>query len=139
MAEGIARREFQRLGLDWTVASAGTGDWHIGHCADTRAIRCAGAAGYPLAEHRGRQVCADDFQRHDWLLAMDRANLAALRAMAPPAARARCALLLEAAGTAPPAEVPDPWFGDEPGFDEVLALLRPAILALPQRLAGRGG
>lgn len=134
MAAAVARHEFARARLDWEVASAGTGDWHVGHHADPRAARCAAAAGFALDEHRGRQVCVEDFRRYDWLLAMDHANLLELQALAPPGSRAQLGLLLQVAGTAPPTEVPDPYFGDDRGFDHVLALLRDAIARLPERL-----
>lgn len=133
-AAAVARDEFARAGLDWKVASAGTGNWHVGERADSRAVQCAAAAGYSLDQHRGRQVCVDDFRRHDWLLAMDRANLGELQALAPKDATAQVGLLLQVAGTAPPSEVPDPYFGDEHGFEKVLTLLRDAITRLPERL-----
>lgn len=134
MAAAVARHEFARAGLDWKVASAGTGNWHVGQRADPRAAQCAGAAGFALDEHRGRQVCAEDFRHYDWLLAMDYANLRELQAMAPADAGAQFGLLLQIAGTAPPSEVPDPYFGNERGFADVLTLLRRAIARLPERL-----
>lgn len=133
-AAAVARHQFAQAGLDWEVASAGTGDWHVGHRADPRAAQCAGAAGFALDEHRGRQVCVDDFRHYDWLLAMDHANLRELQALAPDDATAQFGLLLQVAGSAPPSEVPDPYFGDERGFEDVLTMLRDAIARLPERL-----
>ncbi|MDN5924945.1 MAG: low molecular weight phosphotyrosine protein phosphatase [Xanthomonadales bacterium] len=134
MAAAVAHYEFAHAGLDWQVASAGTGNWHVGQCADPRAADCAGAAGFALDQHRGRQVQIDDFHRFDWILAMDQANLRELKALAPANASAQLGLLLQVAGTAPPDEVPDPYFGGRDGFDAVLSLLREAIARLPQRL-----
>ena len=135
LAEAVAARDFARAGLDIAVASAGTGDWHVGGPADPRALAVARAHGYTLDAHRARQVVIDDFNRYDWLLAMDRANLAALRALRPTDAPARVSLLLDAAGIDAEGEVPDPYFGDDTGFDDVLNLLQGAIDALGPRLA----
>jgi protein-tyrosine phosphatase len=138
LAEAIARQELPHAGLRLPVASAGTGDWHIGEHADARARAVARAHGYSLEAHRARQVGPDDFHRYDWVLAMDRNNLAALRDLSPPSPRARSGLLLDVAGIDAGGEVPDPYFGGDEGFVEVLQLLRRAIAGLGEHLAVDG-
>lgn len=134
-AAAIARKLFAECGLEAEIASAGTGNWHVGEGADPRAIRVARQHGYALHEHRGRQVEVADFARHDWILAMDEANLRALRALAPADGRAQVGLLLEVAGLEAPHEVPDPWFGEEAGFHQTVDLIERAIQELADRLA----
>ncbi|HEX7111905.1 MAG TPA: low molecular weight protein-tyrosine-phosphatase [Mizugakiibacter sp.] len=129
LAEAVARAEFARFGLDVPVASAGTGDWHVGGGADPRAVAVAAEAGYDLGAHRARQVRVDDFTRYGRVLAMDRANLRALQRLGAGAATPP-ALFLEFAGLAAPREVPDPYTGSLDDFRSVLTLLRDGVLAL---------
>src|ERR1700677_1416485 len=93
-AEGAFRHlcAAEAPGLDIEVDSAGTGDYHLGEPPDARSRRAAAARGIDLSRLRARQVGRQDFARFDLILAMDRHNLRALRAMSPPGARARVEL-----------------------------------------------
>lgn len=133
MVEAVARVELVKAGFDARVASAGTESYHVGDRADPRAIEVAEAAGYPLATHRARQVVRADFERHDYVLAMDRVNLRALgRIRAEPASR----LFLDGAALDLD-EVPDPYYGGREDFERVLVLARAGIAALIARLRAR--
>ena len=134
LAEAVARRQFAELGMHMPLGSAGTGDWHIGHQADARARATALRFQYPLEQHRAQQVCIEDFLRYDWILGMDKANLGHLRNMAPPQARARTGLLLEVAGLGEGLEVPDPYFGNDEGFVDVLRLIERGVAGFADRL-----
>ena len=135
--EAVARVEFARAGLDIEVDSAGTESYHIGDRADARAIAMAEANGYPLAEHRARQVCAADFSRFDHLLVMDRVNLRAVLAIAPQASQDRVALFLPFVGISEPVELPDPYYGSTTDFQRALDLARDGIMAQVGRLAAK--
>lgn len=132
----IARREAP--GLVTEVDSAGTADYHVGEPPDPRTCRVAARRGYDLSDLRARQVESPDFERFDLLLAMDRANLQALRQLAPPTHRGRVQLFLEYAGHATLSEVPDPYYGDEAGFIQVLDLAEEASRRLVARLRDQG-
>ena len=86
--------------------------------------------GVDLASLRARQVQDEDFERFDLILAMDRLNHAALLDRSPPERHARIRTLLEFAGEAAPADVPDPYYGDAKGFDDVLDLVQSAAEGL---------
>jgi len=133
LLEAVLRQQAAAHGLDWQIASAGTGDWHIGEPADPRAIAVAEAHGYALAAHRARQLRADDFHAYDVLLAADRANLAALTARAGHGAAARLGLALTEAGLAAPQEIPDPYTGGIGDFRHVLNLSEQVAAGLIQR------
>lgn len=120
--EAVLRMQVQRAGLDWQIASAGTGDWHIGQGADPRSRASALRRGYALDAHRARQLCSADYRRYDWLLAADRSNLAEIERRRPPDATAQAALALSHAGITQPLEVPDPYYGADAGFDAVVDL-----------------
>ena len=133
-AEGVMRRLVADRGLEGQVEvdSAGTGGWHVGAAPDPRSTEAARRRGIVLAG-AARQVTAADFDRFDLLVAMDRSNLADLLALAPDdAARARVRLLLDEA------DVPDPYYGGERGFDDVLDLVEDGCAALlDEALAAR--
>jgi protein-tyrosine phosphatase len=116
----IAAREYPDLRLD--IDSAGTADYHVGEPPDRRTVAAAQRRGYDLADLRARQVQSGDFDRFDYVLAMDRSNLAALESLRPDNASARLALFLEFAPGAGTLEVPDPYYGDVADFDRVLDL-----------------
>src|SRR5258706_9818081 len=111
-AEGVLRHLAEKEGIELNIASAGTGDWHIGHPPDERAQRHAKGRGYDLSALRARQVRASDFAEFDLILAMDRGHLRALERMAPPTERHK--LRLFAKGR----DVPDPYYGGPPSFVE---------------------
>lgn len=121
-AAGVTRHLLRERGLQdrVEVASAGTGAWHVGEPPDARSAAAARARGIVL-EGAAQQVQASDFAGYDLLVAMDRANLRDLLAVAPDdEARAKVRLLLD------DADVPDPYYGGATGFDDVLDLVTEA-------------
>jgi protein-tyrosine phosphatase len=135
-AEGVLRaiaaRDFPGLPLE--IDSAGTADYHVGEPPDRRTIAAARRRGYDLAGLRARLVQADDFRRFEFVLAMDRANLAELERRRPDDARAKVALYLEFAPGSGVAEVPDPYYGGSEDFERVLDLCEVAAQGLLSRL-----
>ena len=71
-----------------------------------------------------------DFERFDLILAMDQENVSVLRRRAPAHAIERIRLFLEYAPDLESLDVPDPYYGDERGFEEVLDLVEAASRAL---------
>ena len=84
-AEGIFRDMVQREGLSELIEtdSCGTGSWHIGKPPDSRARSEATRRGIVLEDLRGRAIDPDDFTTFDYILAMDKQNLADLQRMCP--------------------------------------------------------
>lgn len=102
------------------IDSAGTGDYHVGELPDRRSRDAAKKRGYDL-RHRARQFVRDDLDRFDLVLAMDQRNLQRLQALAGRRTTPAIRLLRSFDPSAPAgAEVPDPWFGGDAGFEEVL-------------------
>jgi len=121
-AEGVMRDLVAKEGLADSIEidSAGTGDWHVGKNADPRAIEAASLRGIELTS-RGRQVSTRDFEEFDLIVAMDRNNHADLLALnGGDGSRLR---LLREIGEGQPLDVPDPYYGGDDGFEEVLDLL----------------
>src|SRR5690606_657515 len=84
-AHAVFNHKVQQRGLEHLihVDSCGTGDWHVGLPADQRSSAAALQRGYDLSPLRARQVAAIDFERFDYILAMDSENLGNLRALCP--------------------------------------------------------
>jgi protein-tyrosine phosphatase len=127
-AEGVFRAHSAGAGLSGNVHidSAGTAAYHVGSAPDPRAQAAALRRGIDLSAQRARQVEASDFTRFDYLLAMDRENLANLEAICPPGQHDRIHLFLEFAVAPPVLEVPDPYYGSGDGFERVLDLVEAA-------------
>ena len=136
LAEAAFRSEAARIGLDVTVDSAGTSDWHVGEPPDARAIAVARAHGVEIAGYRWRQVTPDDFERFDHVVALDLANLAKLRALRPAGSRAALSLLLDHVPGREGEPVTDPYYGADDGFDTTWADVTAGARALARRLAG---
>jgi len=136
-AEGVLRAAIERRGLAdrIEVASAGTHDYHVGEAPDARAVRHARKRGYDLGALRASQVSRVDFERFDYILAMDRGHLRMLRALAPAKARAKLGLFLEASGRWKDEDVPDPYYGGPEDFERVLDMAEEAAERWVDRLA----
>jgi protein-tyrosine phosphatase len=118
------------------VDSAGTGAWHVGETPDERAAAAALERGYDLSGIRARKVIAEDFSRFDYLLAMDEQNLANLRGMAPAGFKGTLRLFLDYHSHPLLAEVPDPYYGGNAGFNQVLDLVEEASRGLLEDILG---
>ena len=137
-AEGVLRHKLREAGLaeQVEVASAGTGDWHVGKAPDTRSQAAAKLRGYDLSAQRARQVTRADFASYDLILAMDNSNLRHLKALQPAQGKAELDLFLRRYQS-PIDEVPDPYYDGEQGFEQVLDLIEHASDRLVIELKGR--
>jgi len=119
------------------VDSAGTAAYHLGKAPDARSQAAAKKRGYDLSQLRARQVSREDFDRFDYILAMDSDNLAELDALAPESSRASVSLFLDYSDVSGLTNVPDPYFGGDTGFETVLDLCEQASSGLLAQLQSR--
>jgi len=138
-AEGVFRHYLrtQAPDLDVEIDSAGTHDYHVGEPPDPRTVKAAAKRGIDLSSLRARQVQDADFERFDLILAMDQLNHSTLLGRSAPWQHARIRLLLEFAADAGRQDVPDPYYGGEPGFEMVLDLVEQASVGLVGELRRR--
>ena len=124
-AEAMLRHQVHAAGLDGRVEvdSAGTADYHVDSPPDRRAVAHGERRGLRMQQLRGRQVERADFDRFDFILAMDADNLANLQRLRPAGSRAEVSLLLSYAPETGEREVPDPYYGGADGFERVLDLV----------------
>lgn len=134
-AEGVFRRALEQAGMadEIELDSCGVGDWHVGKAPDSRSQQAALRRGVDISGLRARQLRAQDFTEFDYVLAMDQDNLRAMRELKPANSKAQLGLFLDFAGT-PGAEVPDPYYGGEEGFENVLNMIEAASEGLIQHL-----
>lgn len=140
-AHGVFRHYVRQAGLDHCISvdSAGTGSWHVGEAPDRRTTAVAKQRGYEMRDLRARRVSVKDFGRFDYVLAMDNNNLSELQAMCPPGFHGQLALFLCYSDKKSITEVPDPYYGGDKGFDQVLDLVEDAASGLLQHLRQRLG
>lgn len=126
MAAVVFREHARRAGLadQVEVSSAGTGPWHVGEGADPRSLKVLADHGYPT-EHVAAQL-GDEHLDADLLLAMDAGHLRVLRDALDDPERARLLRSFDPAAD-DGAEVPDPYFGGDRGFEDVLGMIEAAM------------
>lgn len=131
-AEGVFRKlvaESPLAGI-LEIDSAGTHDYYVGEKPDARAMEHAALRGYELDDLRARQISSGDFERFDYILAMDNANIRYLKAMCPTRLSQKLELLLEYGGDEDVHEVPDPFQGRPRDFERALDLIEAACRGL---------
>ena len=131
LAEGIVRHLALENKLDWEVASAGTGDWHVGQPADRRSIAIAKNYGYDISQQRARHFSADMLDEFDHVLVMDKNNLKdVLRLAKNEEQRKKVRLFLTEE-----LEVTDPYHSDRL-FDSVFLTIEERAKKLIEELKG---
>lgn len=119
LAHGVFAHLIAQEGLDWTIDSAGTGDWHVGQAPDPRAIQVAHSNGIDISSQRAQQFKKGFFDTYDRILVMDHQNLEdVLRLAENDAQREKVTLFMDQD------VVQDPYHDDalfEPVFAQILA------------------
>lgn len=140
-AEAVLRHCLHERGLadHVEVDSAGTYAGHVGHPPDERSAAHAARRGFDLSGQQARKVVVADFERFDYLLAMDHDNARDLLKLAPAYAAHKVRRLMEFAPSGSPAAVPDPYYGGAAGFEKVLDLIELACRGLVEHLHSQQG
>lgn len=127
LAEGILQA---KLGNGFQVDSAGTIDMHAGKSPDSRSVTTALKYNIDISQQQSRPFSEDDFEKYDLIFCMDRKNVEDVLSLAKTEAqRAKVSLILEEE------EVPDPFWGELPDFDEVYHLLDRATDQIAEKIS----
>jgi protein-tyrosine phosphatase len=139
LAHGLFEELVQKEGLSdlIVVDSAGTHAYHVGESPDPRSQQTAQRHGIDLSHQRARRVAQPDFEKFDYILAMDRDNYGILISSAPSEHQDKIRLFLEFAPQRSESEVPDPYYGGPDGFEHVYDLVRDAASGLLQEIRRR--
>jgi len=130
-AEGIFKKKIKDRELEnlFVVDSAGTGGWHVGNLADRRMREAALSRGIELTS-RSRKIDDNDLYEFDHILVMDKDNLNAVKSLIKDHTypiNSKIKLILSYSKKSQLDEVPDPYYGGQNGFENVLDLLDDAI------------
>jgi protein-tyrosine phosphatase len=125
MAEGVFRKMLADAGRDgeFEVDSAGTHDYHVGKPPFKMAMEHAAKRGYEISQLVARRVRPQDFDHFDSILAMDRANVASLRTIAPTHCKNKIELLLDYGDLHYGKDVPDPYNREAKDFELALDMI----------------
>ena len=135
-AEGVFSHAVSKASLDDVIKidSAGTIAYHVGNPPDTRATAAAKLRGINLSNQRSRIVEQSDFEEFDYIIAMDYENVSELNSRCPDEFKNKIQLFLEYANNFSEEEVPDPYYGGDNGFENVLNLIEDATEGFFQHL-----
>tara|TARA_B100000927_G_C16245357_1_gene381217 strand:+ start:89 stop:562 length:474 start_codon:yes stop_codon:yes gene_type:complete len=128
----------KNLSHEFEVDSAGTGDWHIGELPDKRMREAASRRGVELTS-RARQFKRTDFEKFDLIIVMDNSNFKNVFSMVSKEEhKAKLRKFTEFSSSSEYDIVPDPYFGGNEGFEEVLDLVEVCSLGLLEHCQRRG-
>jgi protein-tyrosine phosphatase len=130
MAEKMFAHQLSRRGLGDAVrvTSAGTGDWHVGSCADERAARVLRDHGI-RTDHCAAQVGAEHLAA-DLVVAMSRNHLRMLQHLGVEAQRLRMLRWFDPRSGAHTPDVEDPYYGEHEDFEAVYDVIEAALPGL---------
>jgi len=116
------------------VDSAGTADYHIGKPPDSRMRATAKKYGFDIDHLRGRQAVKEDFEKFDYIFAMDERNYENLMAICPDKNKHKVSLFLSHAKNTDLVSVPDPFHGNDDDFVDVLNLIKQSAADILEKL-----
>jgi protein-tyrosine phosphatase len=123
MAEGILIDKLKNKGLNISVDSAGTSNYHIDKAPDERMQQKAIEHGLDISYQRGRQFTAVDYNEFDYIFAMDESNETTILKFARNKEDENKVELFLEKYHSELTTVPDPYYGGAQGFEDVYQML----------------
>ncbi len=134
IAEGILQDKIFKAGLTWSVESAGTNSYHIGEPPHPLSQKVARLNGLDISKQRARRFTADDFAVYDKIYALANDVMSDIRSIAGNKFDdSKIDLLMNELFPGKNMDVPDPWYGPEPGYHEVYKLISQACDAIIEK------
>jgi len=138
LAEGILQQKAVAAGLDWQVDSAGTNGYHIGEAPHPLSQKVARLNGVDITNQRARRFTAADFQHYDKIYALAGDVLDNIRRIAGREFDAsKAQLLMNELHPGRDEDVPDPYYGTEPGYHEVYEMIDEAADAIVEKYTAK--
>ncbi|TDD78863.1 low molecular weight protein-tyrosine-phosphatase [Flavobacterium caseinilyticum] len=133
LAEGILASKLPKN--KFTVDSAGTGSWHIGHSPDDRSIAVAKKNKINISHQKGRQFSTADFDEYDYIYVMDNSNYDDVIELAEnQEQKQKVQLILNELFPNEKVDVPDPYFGLPNGFEIIYNMLNDVCEIIAKKL-----
>ncbi|MEO6547258.1 MAG: low molecular weight protein-tyrosine-phosphatase [Ferruginibacter sp.] len=138
LAEGILKDKVKRAGLNWEVDSAGTNGYHVGEPPHYLSQKVAKMNGIDISAQKCRRFIREDFDRFDKIYAMAGDIIDEMKWIAKAKYNAaKVDLLLNEVYPGENRDIPDPWYGTEPGYHEAFGLIDTACEALIKNHTGK--
>ncbi|MBL7744004.1 MAG: low molecular weight phosphotyrosine protein phosphatase [Chitinophagaceae bacterium] len=139
LAEGILQEKAFKAGLNWSVESAGTNGYHNGEPPHRLSQKVARMNGIDISQQRSRKLIPEDFEIYDKIYALAEDVLYDLRRIAKNKFDpTKVDLLMNERYPGSNMDIPDPWYGEEPGYHEVFKMMDEACDALISKYANAG-
>ncbi len=127
LAEGIMRQKIENAGVKWQVDSAGTGGYHLGSQPHKSSQKIALVHGIDISNQKARLFTKNDLLNFDKIYVMDGANYEDVKKMSGEDwDHQKVEFLLNEVTPGKNANVPDPYFGGEDGFENVFNMINEA-------------
>jgi protein-tyrosine phosphatase len=124
LAEGILQHKSRLAGLNWVVDSAGTNGYHVGEAPHHLSQKVARLNGIDISGQRARRFSGVDFDQYDNINAMAGDVVEEMKRLAKKQFQAgKVDLLMNELLPGSNMDVPDPWYGTEPGYHEVYKMI----------------
>ncbi len=125
LAEGILAQKARHAGLPWSLDSAGTNNgYHVGEAPHHLSQKVARLHSIDISGQKARSFVPEDFDHFDKIYAMSKDVLEDMKAIARNKFDAKKAdLLMNELYPGHNLDVPDPWYGNEPGYHEVFRMI----------------
>lgn len=134
LAEGILQDKAFGAGLTWSIESAGTNSYHTGEPPHHLSQKVARLNGIDISQQRARRFTANDFEVYDKIYALAEDVMDEMKRIAGKKFdAAKAELLMNEIYPGKNMDVPDPWYGPEPGYHEVFALIDKACDAIIEK------
>ena len=131
LAEGILQHRAWEAGLKWSVESAGTNGYHNGEAPHRLSQKVAKLNGIDISQQRSRKFVPEDLERYDMIYAMAEDVVHEMRRISGSRFKAeKVDLLMNILHPGQDRDVPDPWYGAEPGYHEVFQMIDDACTHL---------
>lgn len=138
LAEGILQHKAWQAGLNWSVESAGTNGYHTGEPPHKLSQKVAKLNGLDICNQRSRKFVGEDFQRFDMIYAMSADVIEEMQLIAGKKfEKAKVKLLMDEMYPDQNVDVPDPWYGPEPGYHEVFEMISKACDRIVEKYAAK--
>lgn len=112
MAEAMFQQLINQANLQTNIQteSVATSNWEEGNPPHPGAQHILAEHGLSIANHRSRPITTADYEQADWIITMDRQNVANLRELLPTNQHHKIHLAYDIIPAEVGKEIPDPWY-----------------------------
>jgi protein-tyrosine phosphatase len=127
LAEGVLKHKAREAGKSWLIESAGTNGYHVGEAPHRLSQKVAKLNGIDICSQKARQFYEYDFENYDVIYAMAAEVIEEMKWIAGSKYDAnKVKLLMDELYPGKNVDVPDPWYGPEPGYHDVYKMIAAA-------------